>query len=208
MIEVNVLTGTILETNNYVLVSKENAVMIEASCSVESIKNVLQGRKLTAILLTHGHWDHYWELENLSKEFNCPIYITRQAKEKIEKKEKTFTGDRNPKIDLTNVEIKYVSNGDEIKFDNDLCFKVVSTPGHTNCSVSYLLNSNDEIVVFVGDLIFRDGVGRTDLPTGNFEDLKSSIKKILGLNDETLVFSGHGRPTTIGEEREKLLHLF
>lgn len=208
MIEVNVLTGTMLETNNYVLINSENAVMIEASCSVESIKNVLQGRKLTAILLTHGHWDHYWELESLSKEFNCPIYMTREAKEKIEKKEKTFAGDRNPKIDLTNVEINYVSNSDEIKFDDELCFKVLSTPGHTNCSVSYLLNSNGETIVFTGDLIFRDGVGRTDLPTGNFENLKSSIKKILELNDETLLLSGHGRPTTVGEERENLLSLF
>lgn len=204
MIEINGLTGTMLETNNYVLISENNAVMIEASCSVDMIKNVLQGKNLSAILLTHGHWDHYWELENLSREFNCPIYMTKEAKEKIEKKEKTFAGDRNPKIDLSNSKIVFVSDGDEIKIDSELSFKAILTPGHTNCSVSYLLSADGDEILFSGDLVFKNGVGRSDLPTGNEEQLKSSIKKVLNLSDKTLLLSGHGKPTTVGDERENL----
>lgn len=207
MIEINVLTGTMLETNNYVLISENSAVMIEASCSVDMIQNVLQEKKLSAILLTHGHWDHYWELENLSKEFNCPIYMTKEAKEKIEKKEKTFAGDRNPKIDLANLKIVFVSDGDEIKLDNELCFKVISTPGHTDCSVSYLLSTKEFEILFSGDLVFKDGVGRSDLPTGNAQQLKSSIEKVLKLSDKTVLLSGHGKPTTLKDERKNLLTL-
>lgn len=207
MIEINVLTGTMLETNNYVLISENSAVMIEASCSVDMIQNVLQEKKLSAILLTHGHWDHYWELENLSKEFNCPIYMTKEAKEKIEKKEKTFAGDRNPKIDLSNSKIVFVSDGDEIKLDNELCFKVISTPGHTDCSVSYLLSTKEFEILFSGDLVFKDGVGRSDLPTGNAQQLKSSIEKVLKLSDKTVLLSGHGKPTTLKDERKNLLTL-
>ena len=116
MIEINVLTGTMLETNNYVLIDGNKAVLIEASITPSSLGEILQGKKLAAILLTHGHWDHYWEIENLAKEFPCPIYMTKEAFEKINKKEKAFAADRNPKIDLTPFNVKFIKNDDELKF--------------------------------------------------------------------------------------------
>ena len=78
MIEINVLTGTMLETNNYVLIDGNKAVLIEASITPSSLGEILQGKKLAAILLTHGHWDHYWEIENLAKEYNLSVYAIRK----------------------------------------------------------------------------------------------------------------------------------
>lgn len=202
--EINVLTGTLLETNNYVIVSEDKAVLIEASANLNSVKELVNGKTVVAILLTHGHWDHYINIEKFAAEFNCPIYMTEEANIKINSKEKAFYADRNPKVDLSTYQVCYIKDKDVLTFGRGLEFKVLQTPGHTNCSVCYLLKVGDETILFSGDTIFNDGIGRTDLPTGSPSEMKESIKKLLLLPDKTVVLSGHGDPTTIEVERENL----
>jgi len=94
---------------------------------------------------------------------------------------------------------RYLQEGDEITFGNQK-LSVRYTPGHCTGSVS--LYSAESKVVFTGDLIFEQSVGRSDLPTGNAEELLESIReKILTLPDEVTILSGHGDPTTVGRER-------
>jgi glyoxylase-like metal-dependent hydrolase (beta-lactamase superfamily II) len=90
-------------------------------------------------------------------------------------------------------------DGDKLDVGS-LCFQVLHTPGHTPGHVCFY--ERDEGVLFDGDVLFRRGIGRTDLPQGDYQQLFNSIKHVLfALPDETVVYSGHGPATTIGEEK-------
>ncbi len=90
-------------------------------------------------------------------------------------------------------------DGDELAVGN-LRFRVLHTPGHTPGHVCFY--EPDEGVLFDGDVLFRRGIGRTDLPGGSYQQLMDSIRRVLfALPDETVVYAGHGQPTTIGEEK-------
>ncbi len=201
--EINVITGTMIETNNYVINFDNCSVLIEASADVSRIKQEINQRKVLGILLTHGHWDHYINLEKYLKEFSCPVYMTKQAFSKINSKEKAFSFDRNPKVNLENYEVRFIDEEKEIDFGNGLKFEIIFSPGHTNCSVCYLLHAKQD-VLFSGDTIFCGGIGRTDLPTGNANQLKNSIKSLLKLKPNTVILPGHGDPTILSEEQQEL----
>ena len=84
-------------------------------------------------------------------------------------------------------------------------FEVISTYGHTNNSITIYLKDNK--CMFVGDFIFRLGIGRWDLPTGNIKDMLLSIEKIKKYPDDTTIYPGHGEPTTLGYEKENNKYL-
>ena len=93
----------------------------------------------------------------------------------------------------------YLNEGDIVRFGNSE-FKVLHTPGHADGSLSFY-DAKDKFVL-TGDVLFKQSIGRTDLPTGNYDLLKYSIwDKLFTLPDETVVYSGHGPETTIGSEK-------
>jgi len=90
-------------------------------------------------------------------------------------------------------------DGDELTVGT-LCFRVLHTPGHTPGHVCFY--EPEEGVLFDGDLLFQRGIGRYDLPGGDWQQLIASIRNVLfALPDETIVYPGHGPPTTIGDEK-------
>ncbi|MBR1417109.1 MAG: MBL fold metallo-hydrolase [Bacilli bacterium] len=89
-----------------------------------------------------------------------------------------------------------VNNFDVINFN----FDVIETPGHTSDSLTFYFK--DEKVMFVGDFIFKDGIGRMDLPTGNINDMKNSLKKIFTYPLDTYIYPGHGSISTLKEEKQ------
>ena len=96
----------------------------------------------------------------------------------------------------------------EIVTDNnviidDLKIKCITTPGHTNCSVCFLLNND----LFTGDTLFNRSVGRTDFPTGNALELRNSLKKILRFNENFTIYPGHDSISTIEEQKQKNYYL-
>lgn len=91
-----------------------------------------------------------------------------------------------------------LTDGDMVAV-GDISLRILHTPGHTQGSISLL----GEGMVFAGDALFRGSIGRTDLPTGNMEAMNQSLlEKLLVLPDETIVYPGHGKATTIGAEKE------
>ena len=96
-------------------------------------------------------------------------------------------------------EIEKHFNVKESMHVKDFDFEVIKNPGHTFDSVSYYFK--DDRVMFVGDFIFNGSIGRTDLPTGNLNDMLNSLKKISNYPDDIIVYPGHGLSTTLGKEK-------
>lgn len=153
-----------------------------------------------AVVATHGHLDHVMAATELVLAFNIPFLMNTKDVFLLDRQEATaqhflgFKSDPPPKItgDL--------GKEKSLKFQN-LVFEIIPTPGHTPGSVS--LYCKEEAGVFVGDLIFANGVGRTDFKYANETKLNTSIRKILALPDATMVYSGHGKPFTVEYAKEK-----
>jgi glyoxylase-like metal-dependent hydrolase (beta-lactamase superfamily II) len=201
--KIDVVIGTMIETNNYVVGEKE-VVLIEASADIKDIKKVVKGRKVKAILLTHGHWDHYISLDKYLAEFDCDVYMTEDALKKIGQGKRSFPADRGVTMTVDSGRVKFIKDGDVLKFNKELTFEVIESKGHTDCSVCYKLKTKDLDILFSGDTLFNNAVGRDDLPTGNGYELIKSLRKLLKFNDDTIILPGHGDATTIGQEKQNL----
>lgn len=193
--DMKILQSTPLKTNNYLLALTDGAVLVDASATTEQIQNALEGKKLEAVFLTHSHFDHAINLEKIIKTFGARCYMHERCYEKIHHHEKQFYGDRPFCVEKCEDSINFVRDGDKIEVCGEE-FLCIETPGHTDDSMSYVLNDN----IFVGDLIFRDGYGRTDLPTGSEKDEEESIEKVLSMPKNFNIFPGHGEQTTVEEE--------
>jgi len=143
------------------------------------------------ILLTHGHFDHIMAVNELKKKYRFEVVIGE--------KDKDISG-MNFQIGVQAPEIKadilVSAEGDTLCIGREK-IQVIETPGHTSGSVSYLIQDN----LFSGDTLFYHTHGRTDLPSGSEEEMKRSLEKLLKLDENIKVFPGHGRETTIQEER-------
>lgn len=191
---IRVITGTILETNNYLIENEGKFFIIDCSASIENFEYFIQNKNVEAILLTHGHWDHFLTLEKTAKKYGATIITSKLSLENMGER-MHFTGDKPVYFSTENLKLKYVEDNETFT----LCgvkIKALTTPGHTNCSVSYLIGNK----LFSGDTLFADGIGRTDLPTGSLSSLKTSLNKLFSLPPQTEVFPGHGPSTTIKYE--------
>jgi glyoxylase-like metal-dependent hydrolase (beta-lactamase superfamily II) len=205
------------KTNCYIYSStKKECIIIDPGGDEEEIASRVDVLNMVpvGIALTHGHVDHLAALGKLQSSYNnrgyaLPIAIssadrrflgsgaleTHKESLKVHELDEQafFTGD-TPELPKADVKLK---EGDRV-FDMDLA--VIETPGHTPGSLCFY--SEKEGVLFSGDTLFFDGVGRTDLPGGSERKLRESIeKKIAVLPPETRVFPGHGPFTTVERER-------
>ena len=163
------------------------------------IKNYISENNLkpTAHILTHGHFDHIMGAKWVYETYGIlPTICEADAETYKDFNQEVvrfgFTIDFNlPPIGHC------LNDGDEIHFGNHM-FKVIHTPGHSKGGVVY--HCAEENVAFTGDTLFRNGIGRTDLPGGNMFQIIQSLRKLTQLPDNTTVYPGHGSKTTIGYE--------
>ncbi len=199
---IKVNTDIDIITNSYIVSDenrKEGAIIDpggEADKIIEMINTL--DLKIKYIILTHCHIDHIGALKELKEQTKATILMSRKGAEEI----------NNPYMNLSTYfdkELMYIDvdaridEGDLIHI-GDLEFKVIDTPGHTRDSIC--LYCEKEKLLFSGDTMFAGTWGRTDLPSGNMEEIMKSInEKILILPEETMVYPGHDRPTTVGDEK-------
>ena len=195
-------------TNCYIILDEESkeTMVIDPAGDVDKIEeliHILEG-KLKYIYLTHCHGDHILGVADLKNRCGGKILIHREDAEGLNDRNINLSG----VIDIPEIELEADSRVD----DNDLIhlgnleFKVIHTPGHTKGGTS--LYCQKEKCLFSGDTLFRGTWGRTDLPTSSREDIMDSIvNKLMILPDETIVYSGHGMMTKIGEEKPIYLEL-
>ena len=150
------------------------------------------------ILLTHGHSDHIAGIPMLKKQFpGVPVYISQNDAEKLRDPVKNLSAMLGLNVVLDPAD-KLLSEGDIIEFFDEK-LEVLETPGHTKGCICFL-NRNDNMV-FTGDTLFANSIGRTDFPDGSYKQIISSIKEKLAiLPADTTVHPGHGISSTIGQE--------
>jgi len=189
-----------LETNCYLLyLDDSECIVVDAGGEAERIATAIEEKGLSpiAIVLTHSHFDHILAAPAIRDRYRIPILIHESDAANLNDPQSNFSALFDEpisfKADKTLVEGDVVELGDE-------SLTVLHTPGHSRGSICLL----SEDILVAGDLIFKAGIGRTDLPDGNYKDLVSSIERILKLPDSTVVFPGHGPRTSIGSERASL----
>ena len=174
--------------NNYLITDDEigESVLVDCSSDSKSMREFIDGTKLKYILLTHGHFDH--------TDGVCGIAALTGAKVVLASADADMTDDttRNVARFFTKEWHRYsvdimVSDGDSL-YLGDHEIKVIATPGHTPGSVCYISGS----LLFTGDTIMVGGVGRTDFPGGNQDELIASLKKIMPMTEKCSVYPGHG----------------
>lgn len=190
-----------VQTNCYFLINEDTKEVLivdpadRAQKIIEWINS--EGLKPVAILLTHGHFDHIMGVQGVKKEYDIPIYASKDEVEVL----------AEPQINVSTMMGAYLSmKADELFSDGDVLelagmkLKVISTPGHTIGSVCFYME--EEKVLISGDTLFEASVGRSDFPTGSSCQLIESIKtRLFVLPDDTDVFPGHGGTTTIAYEK-------
>ncbi|OFZ52369.1 MAG: hypothetical protein A2381_10490 [Bdellovibrionales bacterium RIFOXYB1_FULL_37_110] len=186
--------------------ASKNALVIDPGFSIDPVYQLIQKNqlKVTHILHTHGHFDHITSSSELKKITKAPLYLHQ--------------GDKHFYQDLTNqagifgyrlkielAPIDYLlSDNQIIEFDQgSLSLKVIHTPGHSQGGCCFFTENFGYPLLIAGDTLFKQSVGRTDLPGGDFDQIVDSIKnKLFIYPDKTVVITGHGPTTTIGDEKK------
>ena len=189
MLKMQALTLGAYQTNTYIVWDEDasTCVIIDPGYEPDTIltRVGLLGRKVEAVLLTHGHFDHVGGVKTIAQVTGCAVYLCEE--------------DLSLPRQLTAGELFYTdtyAEGDVLELAG-LTFRVLHTPGHTKGSVCLLA----EDYLFAGDTLFRESCGRTDLPGGSWSEISKSLRRLKDLPGSTNVFSGHGPSTTISDEK-------
>lgn len=190
--EIKTIISREMDQNCYLIEREGKGILIDPGMDYEKIICETDGVEVNYILLTHCHFDHLFCLNEIRKG-----KIVAGGKE-------CSRNMISPVISLCDREclpeapLDMEINEGEYNFDG-INVKVIKTPGHTDCSVCYLIENN----LFSGDTLFAGSIGRTDFPTGDFDILEKSVReKIYTLDDETAIYPGHGQKTKVGYEKK------
>ena len=179
-------------SNCYLVSSGGEYAVIDPSSPYNAAK--IDG-KLKYILLTHSHFDHILEIDSWVNATDAEVLILEREADFLSDPGRNcyrlFDGSERGYFG----NVRSVSDGEELTLGKER-FRVLHLPGHTIGSAAYVF----DVCVFVGDTVFAGGgFGRWDLPSGDMFSLFNSINKVKGLPDETVIYSGHGEPTTVGQ---------
>lgn len=194
--------GGAAATNGYLLLRDPMALIIDAP---DGMANWVASRcqkknsKVAGLLLTHGHWDHIVDARTIQQQFQAPVWIHQDSAFLLENP--SIQSAFNPFYELKPCQADRILGSEERAKLSTFEFGLLLCPGH--CPGSLCFHFPEEKLLFGGDVLFADGVGRWDLPGGSKETLLKAIQtKILVLPQETRVFPGHGPATTVGKERQ------
>lgn len=195
-----------VQTNCYFFYDEETSecVLVDPGDSAGKIKQYIEqkGLKPTAILLTHGHFDHILAVKELKESYDVTVYAAEEEKEVLKNTGLNLSGQMRNAVSL---EADYwLKDGEELDLLGQQ-MRCILTPGHTKGGMCFYFPKAG--VLFSGDTLFEESVGRTDFPTGSMSTLIRSIReKLFVLPPAVQVYPGHGMKTSI--ENEKLYNPF
>jgi hydroxyacylglutathione hydrolase len=199
LLRIHTLVVGKLQTNCYIIQSQAEAIIVDPGGEPERIMRFIMDIKAAPshIVATHTHFDHVLGVEGVRKGTKAPFLIHPDdlpMLRSMQSRVRQFMGFEvppPPKVD------SYLRDGEVLKVGKET-IRVLLTPGHSPGSISLAGDG----YVLTGDALFNQSIGRTDLPGGDLQTLLHSIRdRLFKLNDETIVYPGHGPETTIGDEK-------
>lgn len=190
----------------YICFDKEfrEAVIVDPGASageeLESIYGLVEkeGLSIKAIALTHCHFDHIYGVKALQERYGAPVYMHSADERLLELMQRECGRFHMPLPDTTFTRC-HIASGEKIAV-RGVTLEVIESPGHTPGSICF--HDSAAKIIFTGDTLFAGAIGRTDFDYGDYDRLIVGIMdRLMGLDADTAVFPGHGRSTTIGEER-------
>jgi len=222
-IDIRRVSCGMIQENCYIVQAegRDDCVVVDPGDEYPKLKAAIGDRRVGAVLLTHGHFDHIMAAGDIARDFGAPVYIDAKDVEMLDDsvingydflmgtqqsdwrqldifyhRDQSLAGDSKAKW----TPIEALPLGESLSTCG-MCFKVIPTPGHSQGSVCLYLEN--EGVLFSGDTLFKEGYGRLDLYGGNLTALIKSLRKLFALPGDVGVYPGHGDLTTIGEEKAR-----
>lgn len=200
MITVKRYNENMLQENTYILTDSETnqGMVIDPGCYTPAMKKELRNLiELKYIILTHAHGDHMGALNAIRKDYPDAVLIAG-----VKEKELLLDAENNGSMEFSPEPVsteadRYVSEGDSVTLGS-IEFTFMETPGHTKGGICICGDGK----IFTGDTLFFRSIGRTDLYSGNMEQMRKSLQKLMRLPDEIQVLPGHGPGTSIGAEKK------
>ncbi|AGM99091.1 MBL fold metallo-hydrolase [Streptococcus iniae] len=203
--EIITILNQVAFENTYVLVNDQAALLIDPGSNDTKILKTLEAiqKPLVAILLTHTHYDHIMSLDVVRKTYpDVPVYVSEKEASWLFSPLDNLSGQiRHADLpDIITKPADHFFQYEKLYELSGFSFEVRETPGHSIGGVSFVF-TKDQLLIS-GDALFYEGIGRYDLPTGNHQQLITSIQtKLFSLPNHFTVYPGHGPKTTIGHEK-------
>lgn len=185
--DLDVVIGNLMGNNTYLLYKDKNIIIIDPSFAGSEIIEHLDNKyKVKAILLTHAHFDHTFDTAKLVEKYNCDVYMLDKEKETYDLYDCSDWFDRE--VPDFSKKLKFIKPGKHTI--EDFNFEIIHTPGHTAGGMTIKYNN----YFFVGDTLFYDSYGRTDLYNSSQQQMKQSIKLLFNtIKNDQDVYPGHGQ---------------
>jgi hydroxyacylglutathione hydrolase len=197
-----------LDVNTYILLSEKlnKAIIIDPGENTKMLLNSISLLDIEYIINTHGHYDHIAGNNEIKSKKGGKLIIHKDDLELLNEPHMNLsTIFSNPTVSVK-PDIIIKKEGRLLEMD-DIVLDVLFFPGHTKGSMAVYYNTPNQKMLFSGDFIFKNNIGRTDFPGGSNADMKDSIAKVLKLPDEIIVYPGHEEPFELSEFK-KIAHYF
>lgn len=206
MLQVRQFTFNPVQENTYVIFDEKGAcAIVDPGCYFDSeykeLTDFIHSNKLSpkCLLNTHCHLDHVFGNKVIAETYGLKLQIHRGEQAVLQYAPVSGKSWGLP-FDNYEGDLLFLEEGDEVNIGND-SLRVILTPGHSPASISFYHPSSKTLIS--GDVLFHGGIGRSDLPGGDYDTLINSIKhKLFSLPDDVRVYPGHGPETTIGHEKK------
>ncbi|ORX75116.1 Metallo-hydrolase/oxidoreductase [Anaeromyces robustus] len=213
-LRIQIIPAGLLSVNCCIInaVNSKDALIVDPGGDFEILKNIIEKNnlQLKSILLTHAHFDHIGAVGQLKKAFNCKIYLHEEDMylwKNHAEQAKAFGLKYKEEEKLPEKPDVFIKEGDEIMLNDKPVARVIHTPGHSKGSVTFYFPK--EKVAIVGDTLFKESVGRSDLWGGDGTVLRTAIRdKIYPLGDDTCIIPGHGPTTNVAYEKVENFNVF